>query len=42
MYRADNLKSLLAGRRILIAGYGREGQSAERLVRTLLPDARPP
>lgn len=41
MYRADNLKSLLAGRRILIAGYGREGQSAERLVRTLLPDAPP-
>ena len=41
MYRADNLKSLIAGRRILIAGYGREGQSAERLVRTLLPDAPP-
>ena len=41
MYRADNLKSLLAGRRILIAGYGREGQSAERLVRTLLPDTPP-
>ena len=33
------MKALLEGRRILIAGYGREGQSAERLVRRLLPGA---
>lgn len=39
MYREEQLKALLAGHRILIAGYGREGQSAERLVRRLLPDA---
>ena len=39
MYREEQLKALLAGHRILIAGYGREGQSAERLVRSLLPDA---
>ena len=39
MYREEQLKSLLEGRRILIAGYGREGQSAERLVRRLVPDA---
>ena len=41
MYREQQLRTLLAGRRILIAGYGREGQSAERLVRTLLPDTPP-
>ena len=33
------MKALLEGRRILIAGYGREGQSAERLVHRLLPEA---
>jgi len=39
MYREAQLKSLLQGRRILIAGYGREGKSSERLIRELLPDA---
>ena len=33
------MKSLLEHRRILVAGYGREGQSAERLIRRLLPEA---
>lgn len=40
MYREEQLKALLAGRHILIAGYGREGQSAERLLKKLLPEAR--
>ena len=39
MYREEQLKSLLSGRRILMAGYGREGKSAERLINRLLPDA---
>lgn len=39
MYREERLKALLEGRRILIAGYGREGRSAERLVKRLLPEA---
>ncbi len=39
MFREDQLKALLEGRRILIAGYGREGKSAERLIRRLLPQA---
>ena len=39
MYREEQLKSLLSSRRILIAGYGREGKSAERLINRLLPDA---
>ncbi len=39
MFREQQLKALLEGRRILIAGYGREGQSAERLIKKLLPDA---
>ena len=39
MYREEQLKALLAGRSILIAGYGREGRSTEALVRRLLPDA---
>lgn len=39
MYREEQLKSLLQDRRILIAGYGREGKSSERLIRQLLPDA---
>ena len=39
MYREEQLKSLIAGRRILIAGYGREGKSAEGLIKRLLPDA---
>ena len=39
MYREEQLRSLLKGRKILIAGYGREGQSAERLIKRLVPDA---
>ena len=39
MYRAEQLKNLLEGRKILIAGYGREGKSAERLIRRLVPEA---
>lgn len=39
MYREEHLKALLEGRRILLAGYGREGKSSERLVRQLLPNA---
>ena len=39
MYREEQLKALLQGRKILIAGYGREGQSTERLIRRLLPEA---
>ena len=39
MYREEQLKALLAGRRILIAGYGREGRSAERLIKRLVPEA---
>ncbi|MBP5342083.1 MAG: UDP-N-acetylmuramoyl-L-alanine--D-glutamate ligase [Bacteroidales bacterium] len=40
MYREEQLKALLEGRRILIAGYGREGQSAERLIKRLVPKTR--
>jgi UDP-N-acetylmuramoylalanine--D-glutamate ligase len=40
MYREDQLRTLLAGKTILIAGYGREGQSAERLIQRLVPDAQ--
>ena len=39
MYREEHLTALLEGRRILIAGYGREGQSAERLIKRLVPGA---
>ncbi len=39
MYRQDQLKALLQGRNILIAGYGREGRSAETLIQRLLPEA---
>ena len=39
MYREEQLKALLQNHKILIAGYGREGQSAERLVKRLLPEA---
>lgn len=38
MYREQELKRLLEGRRILIAGYGREGKSAERLIHRLVPE----
>ena len=40
MFREDLLRALLEGRRILIAGYGREGQSAERLIKRLVPEAQ--
>ena len=40
MYREEQLKALLEGRCILIAGYGREGQSAERLIKRLVPKTR--
>ena len=40
MYREEQLRNLLVGKRILIAGYGREGQSAERLIQRLLPNAQ--
>ena len=40
MYREDQLKACLAGKTILIAGYGREGQSAERLIKRLVPEAQ--
>ena len=40
MYREDQLKALLEGRKILIAGYGREGQSAERLINRLVPETQ--
>lgn len=39
MYRQEQLAALLTGKRILIAGYGREGQSAERLVKRLAPES---
>lgn len=39
MYRESQLKALLEHRRILIAGYGREGQSSHRLLQRLLPGA---
>ena len=39
MYREQELKRLLEGRRILIAGYGREGKSVERLIHRLVPEA---
>ena len=39
MFREDKLKALLDGKRILIAGYGREGKSAESLIQRLLSEA---
>ena len=41
MYKADQLISLLSDRRILIAGYGREGRSSHNLLSRLLPDCHP-
>lgn len=40
LYRYDELFNLLAFKRILIAGYGREGQSSERLLKTLFPKGK--
>ena len=40
MYREDQLRALLQGKSILIAGFGREGRSAERLSQRLVPDAQ--
>ena len=37
MYRELQFKDLLQDRRILVAGYGREGQSTHALLRRLLP-----
>ena len=37
IYKGDELTRLLSGRRILLAGYGREGKSSEQLIRRLLP-----
>lgn len=39
MYKEDQLRALFEGRKILIAGYGREGKSTEALIRRLLPEA---
>lgn len=39
MYREEQLKAQFEGRKILIAGYGREGRSTERLIKSLLPEA---
>ena len=38
MFREEQLKALLEGRKILIAGYGREGKSAEALIKRLVPE----
>ena len=34
----DFLKSKLKGKRVLLLGFGREGQSSYRLLRSVLPD----
>ncbi len=39
MYRQQQLDNLLANRRILIAGYGREGKSTHALLQQCVPDA---
>lgn len=39
MFREEELRALLEGRRILVAGYGREGRSAERLIGRVVPGA---
>ena len=41
MFRENHLRRLLEGRRILIAGYGREGRSAGQIIGRLLPEAKP-
>lgn len=40
MYREEQLRALLIGKRILIVGYGREGKSAERLIQRLVPETQ--
>ena len=40
MYRQQQLDNLLANRRILIAGYGREGKSTHALLQQCVPDAQ--
>jgi len=39
MFRQSQLTALLSNRRILIAGYGREGKSTHALFQKLVPDA---
>lgn len=39
IYKGEEIVRLLTGRRILLAGYGREGKSSEKLIRRLLPQA---
>lgn len=41
MYKENDIRKLLEGKKILIAGYGREGKSTERLLKALLPDSKP-
>lgn len=38
MYREQTFKALFLGKRILIAGYGREGRSSHSFIQKLLPD----
>lgn len=40
-YRESELRQLLQNRRILIAGYGREGKSTEALLKRILPNVKP-
>lgn len=39
MYREEQMREILTGHNILIAGYGREGRSAKKLIDRLLPNA---
>lgn len=41
MYKEEQLRTLLQGKRIMIAGYGREGKSTQMLLHSLLPSAVP-
>lgn len=41
MFRQQQLYNLLSGRRILLAGYGREGKSTHEVLRHLLPNFEP-
>lgn len=41
IFRQEELATLLTGKKILIAGYGREGKSTERLLRRILPASQP-